>query len=259
MRPASAGMVSGPNSRPNLGMPASMRATSQSPAPFSAGARSTSRYGPIGVSMVASAPSASPQTTAPSAASSSTFLRKRARTRTSTTSSRVSGGHARTRPAGVLNTSRSEITRAFGVRRSAYAPPPDGIASTSLDTMLCRCATASGPDIRTSARSGTTVMSAAYYRAAGHREAADYPDAAHEPGSQGRRRRDRRVADLTRPVLHGQVAGAARGQRAEGRSRDLGLPGLRAGATPAPALVRRPARARRAPDRGRHPLRDALV
>src|SRR4249919_1829969 len=172
-------MVSGPNSRPNRGMPASIRAISQSPEPFPAGASSTSRYGPIGVSNAATASSASPQTTAPGAGSSSTFLRNRARINTSTTSSRVSGGHARTSSTPVLNTSRSEITRAFGVSRSAYAPPPAGIPSTSFDTILWRWATASGPDIRTRARSGTTVMTAAYNRAAAYREAADYADGAH--------------------------------------------------------------------------------
>ena len=135
--------------------------------------------------------------------------------RTSTTSSRVSGGHASTSSAPVLNTSRSEITRAFGVSRRAYAPPPAGIASTSFDTMLWRWATASGP---------------------GHPDERAIRNDGHDRSVQprrgipggGRLRRmprtseDRKareagfdeLADPARPVLHRQVAGPARRQRA---------------------------------------------
>ena len=142
----------------------------------------------------------------------------------------------------MLNTSRSEITRAFGVSSRAYAPPPGGIPSTSFDTMLWRWATASGPDILTSARSGTTVMTAAYNRAAAYREAADYA-ACRAPARTGRPARPGSTSSRIPPgqyytdkwpVLHA-------GSVPRRRPRDLGLPGVRPRAPPAQAVVRRAA------------------
>src|SRR5690242_12348928 len=105
--------------------------------------------------------------------------------------------------------------------------------------MLWRWATASGPVIRTSARSGITLMTAAYNRAAAFREAADYADGPHRHRPQGPRGRHRRVAHPAGPVLHRQVARAARRERAARRPGGLGLPCVRARPPPAAALSRR--------------------